>query len=172
MRQKEAEQRNAAATEVSAAEVATPVPLAPQDLPAAHTGIDIPPPILQDTEPLSALRSMESSPDGFVDVRVSATSSPTLSISTVSDLTPTDLSDDIGEDSGEHTNTHHDTFYFQDGNVEIMCGDTTFRVHSTILSFASSKLRDIFSHMPRPRVIFDDSAEDFVVLLKMIYTPG
>lgn len=182
MRQKEEEEeRHAAAAEVSTAEVATPPAFVPQDLPAAHISIDIPPPALQDTGLVSVLRSVESSPDSFVDVHISATSSPTLSISTISDLTPTELDDDIGEGGGAQTNIHHDTFYFEDGNVEIVCGNTVFRVHSTIISFASPKLRDIFSRMPHahtqmsgryPRVIFDDSVEDFSVLLKLIYTPG
>ena len=78
-------------------------------------------------------------------------------------------------------NTHHDTFYFEDGNVEIVCENTVFRIHSSIISFASSNLRDITSpptllnaQMPegRPRVTVSDSAEDFGALLKMIYTPG
>ena len=102
-------------------------------------------------------------------------SSPTLSISTVSDLTPTEL----GEI--EQTTARHDTFYFEDGNVEIMCGDTVFRIHSTVIGFSSPKLRDILSpsellHAPipegRPRITISESAEDFEILLKMIYTPG
>ena len=132
-------------------------------------------------ESVSVLRSVESTPDTFVDVRVSAISSPTLTISTVSDLTPTELGDIMGEGSGGRMNTHHDTFYFEDGNVEIVCEDTVFRIHSTVISFASSNLRDIVSPptllnapMPegRPRITVSDSAKDFGVLLKMIYTPG
>ena len=182
MRQKEEEeQRNRRATEVSATEVENPVASVPQDLPVAHVGVDTPSSALQDTEPTSALRSVESSPETFVDPRVSAVSSPTSSISTVSDLSPTELGDDIGEGNGKRTNTHHDTFYFEDGDVEIVCQDTVFRVHSTIISFASATLRDILSqsariHPPmlrgRPRISFDDSVEDFAVLLKMVYTPG
>ena len=84
------------------------------------------------------------------------------------------------ERSEEQTTIRHDTFYFEDGNVEIMCEHTVFRVHSTIISFSSSKLRDILSSstilnasMPEgcPRISFTDSAEDFGVLLKMIYIP-
>ncbi|KAF9651088.1 hypothetical protein BDM02DRAFT_962654 [Thelephora ganbajun] len=109
-----------------------------------------------------------------------AVSSPTSSISTVSDLTPTELDDGIGEGSGERATTRHETFYFQDGNVEILCGDVLFRVHSTIISFASSKLRDILSqqallHTPMPegcaRITLTDSADDFAALLKMIHMP-
>ena len=77
--------------------------------------------------------------------------------------------------------TRHETFYLEDGNVEIMCGQTIFKVHSPILSFSSRNLRDMLSSptllnapIPEgcPRIAFKDSAEDFAVLLKMIYTPG
>ena len=107
--------------------------------------------------------------------------SPTLNISTVSDWTSTGPGEDIGECSVEQRLTHHKTFYFDDGNVEIVCGDTVFRVHSTTISFSSSKLRDMLSqstllNAPRPegcpRLIFTDSAQDFWVLLKMIHDPG
>ena len=103
-----------------------------------------------------------------------------MSISTVSDLTPTELGE-IEEGDGKRITTRHETFYLEDGNVEIMCGQTIFRVHSTVVSFFSLNLRDILSSsillnapMPGgcPRVVFKDSAEDFAVLLKMIYTPG
>lgn len=78
------------------------------------------------------------------------------------------------------TVVRHKAFYLEDGNVEILCGDTCFRVHSQIVSFSSSTLRDILSKsileatMPAgcPRVVFEDSPDDFVILLKMIYTPG
>ncbi|KAF9646654.1 hypothetical protein BDM02DRAFT_2982701 [Thelephora ganbajun] len=200
LQRREEEQRNAAVVEASAAEVETPVAFVPQDLPAVHTTIDFPSSIFQHLEPISVVQVAESTSTTFVDahdpivssptlnisttfvdIRDPAVSSPTLSISTVSDLTPTELGDDIGEDSGERITTRHETFYFQDGNVEILCGDTLFRVHSTVISFASSKLRDILSqqallHAPMPegcaRITLTDSAEDFAVLLKMIYTPG
>jgi hypothetical protein len=77
--------------------------------------------------------------------------------------------------------TRHETFYFEDGNVEIVCGGTVFRVHSTIVSFSSPKLREILIqlaplHAPTsegpPRISVMDSAEDFAVLLRLIYTPG
>ena len=125
------------------------------------------------------MHDAEPSSQTFTDVPVSSFSSPTFSISTVSDLTPTEL--EIGH-SEEQATTRHDTFYFEDGNVEIVCGDTVFRVHSTTISFSSPKLRDILSpssillnaSMPEgcPRVAFTDNTEDFAVLLKMIYTPG
>ena len=181
-RNEEEEQRNATtAEEAPTGEVDTPIAFAPQDLPATHIGVGVPSSTLQGTEPVSAALVVDSSPDSFVDVRVSAVSSPTLSISTISDLTPTEAGDDIGEGGGELIPTHHETFYFRDGNVEIICGDTVFRVHSTIISFASSQLQDILSqstllHAPMPegcpRINLADNAQDFAVLLKMVYTPG
>ena len=148
------------------AEVETPIAFAPHDLPTAETDTDIHSSILQgDVWPFSG---------ASVNIPSTAPSSPTFSISTVSDLTPTEL----GE---EQTITRHDTFYFEDGNVEIVCGETVFRIHSTIISFSSPKFRDMLSptallNAPTPegcpRIIFADSAEDFAVLLKMIYTPG
>jgi len=160
--------------------VGTPVAFSPQDLPAT-LNITIPSPILQGAERSSVSHDMEPSPDAFIDDRTATVSSPTLSISTISDLTPTEFDEDIGEDSGERILTRHQTFYLEDGNVEIACGQTIFRVHSTVVSFSSPNLRDMLSsstllnaQMPEgcPRVVFKDSAEDFAVLLKMIYTPG
>jgi len=103
------------------------------------------------------------------------------SISTISDLTLTEFDEDIEEGSGKRIPARHETFYLEDGNVEIVCGQTAFRVHSPIVSFSSPILRDMLSPstllsapMPGgcPRVVFRDSAEDFAVLLEMIYTPG
>jgi hypothetical protein len=96
-------------------------------------------------------------------------------------LTPTELGEDIGEGNSERIITRHETFYFEDGNVEIVSGGTIFRVHSTVVSFSSPKLRDILSrsaliHAPTPegppRIIVMENAVDFAVLLKIIYTPG
>ena len=123
---------------------------------------------------------VEPSSETIINIPATAVSSPTSTISAVSDLTPTELGEEI-EHAEEQAPTRHDTFYFEDGNVEIVCEHTVFRVHSTIISFSSSKLRDILSPstilsapMPEgcPRIAFIDSAEDFGVLLKMIYTPG
>ena len=158
-------------------EMETPVAFVPQDLPVTTIDIQIPPPILQDIESRSVFRDVQSSSEVFFNVSAGIISSPTSSISTISDLTPTELDEGVEE----QTTVHHDTFYFEDGNVEIMCGDTVFRVHSTVISFSSPKLRDILSpsallHAPipegRPRVTIPEGAEDFGVLLKMIYTPG
>jgi hypothetical protein len=166
-------------TEISA-EVETPVASTPKDLPADTIDIRLPSSILQDIELPSVLLDLESSSKTFVSVPAGTISSPTLSISTVSDLTPTELGEEI-EYGEEQTATRHDTFYFEDGNVEIVCGHALFRVHSTIISFSSPKLRDILSplallHAPtpegRPQITISESAEDFGILLKMIYTPG
>ena len=162
------------------AEVETPVTFVAQDLPAVNIDVRIPSSILQDIQPPSALHDAESSSETFVDVPAGMTSSPTLSISAVSDLTPTEFGEET-EPSEEQAAARHNTFYFEDGNVEIVCGLTLFRVHSTIISFSSSKLREILSpsallHAPtpegRPRITVSESAEDFGILLKMIYTPG
>ena len=163
------------------AENENPVAFAPQDLPIT-TNIGIPSsPILRATEPSSALHDGESSPDASTGDQTTAVSSPALSISTVSDLTPTELGEDIVKDSGEQIQTRHETFYLEDGNVEIVCGHTVFRVHSPVVSFSSPNLRNALSPSTLlsaptpegcPRVVFKDNAEDFSVLLKMIYTPG
>ena len=167
------------AAEASAG-VETPMAFAPQNLPAAAIEIEIPPSISQNIKSSAVFNGLDALPEPFIGVTTGATSSPTLSISTISDLTPTELGEDI-EHASEQMATRHDTFYFEDGNVEIMCGDTIFRVHSTTISFSSPKLRDILSQPAPldaptpggcPRVTISDSAEDFAILLKMIYTPG
>ena len=179
-RKEEEEQGNGATAEIPTAEFETPVALAPQDPPVTHIpAVDVPSsPVLQAVELLSVLRDLEYS-ETFVNIPPTAVPSPTLSISTVSDPTPTELNEDIEDDSD--VAIHHDTFYFEDGNVEIVCEHTLFRVHSTTISFSSPKLRDILSQSAllraptpegRPRITVADTAQDFAVLLKMIYTPG
>ena len=77
--------------------------------------------------------------------------------------------------------TPHDTFYLEDGNVEVLCGNTLFRVHTSILSFHSLTLRRMFApptlataESPNgcPRISSTDTARDFATLLEMIYLPG
>ena len=154
----------------------TPVVFSPQDLPAVTIDVGTPPSIFQGIESSSVFNDVDSLPEPFI----SAAASPTLSISTISDLTPAGLGED-SEHGEEQVATRHDTFYFEDGNVEILCGGTIFRVHSPILSYSSPNLRDILSqpallHAPTPggcpRVTISNSGEDFAILLKMIYTPG
>ena len=176
----ETEKEDGAAVEIPA-EIDTPVAFSLQDLPIATIDIDILSSVLQAVASPSILDDVESSPETFVEVPTGTPSSPTFSISTISDLTPTEFDDDTGEESGKRMTTRHETFYFEDGNVEILSGGTMFRVHSTVVSFSSPKLRDILSRSALlraptpegcPRITVTDNAVDFAVLLKMIYTPG
>lgn len=152
----------------------------PRDLPAATVGIALPSYILEDIKFPSVLCHVESLSETFVNVPAGTIPSPESSIFTISDLASTELCEEI-EHGEQEAIVLHDTFYFEDGNVEIVCGHTLFRVHSTIVSFSSPKLRDVLSpsallHSPtpqgRPRVSIRESAEDFGTLLKMVYTPG
>ena len=176
----ETERGGAAAAKVSVG-TKTHVAFVPQDLPVATIDLDIPSSVLQDVTLHPIPDDVEFSPETFVEVPTGTPSSPTLSISTVSDLTPTELDEDTGEGGRGRMTTRHDIFYFEDGNVEIVSEGTIFRVHSTIVSFSSPKLRDILSrsaliHAPTPegppRITVTDSAVDFATLLRMIYTPG
>ena len=160
----------------ASAEVETPVAFPPQNLPTAAIEIRIPPSISQNIK-TSVFNGLDSLPESFVNVTAGTASSPMLSIFTISDLTPTELGEDIEHSSEAQVPTRHETFYFEDGNVEILCGDAVFRVHSAVVSFSSPKLsQTALLHAPTPggcpRVTISDSAEDFAILLKMIYTPG
>jgi len=123
-----------------------------------------------------------------------ATQSPSISIATLSDFTTADVSDDesptdptISDTSDDELSidpaavTQHETFYLEDGNVEVLCGNTLFRVTASILSFQSPTLRRMFAktnlasaESPNgcPRVLSSDTTTDFATLLKMIYLPG
>ena len=77
--------------------------------------------------------------------------------------------------------TQHETFYIEDGNVEVLCGNALFYLHTSILSFHSPALRRMFSQNSLamgepsngcPRILSSDTAKDFTTLLKMIYLPG
>ena len=108
------------------------------------------------------------------------TQSPSTSISALSDFTIEDTSDE--EPLVDPTViTTHDTFYLQDGNVEVLCGNTLFRVHTSILSFHSPTLNQMFAQTglataesPNgcPRILSSDTAMDFAILLKIIYLPS
>ena len=122
------------------------------------------------------------------------TQSPSISIATLSDFTIADTSDSepfidptIGDTSDDGLLINpaaavpHETFYLEDGNVEVLCGNTLFRVHTTILSFHSPVLRRMFAQInlataesPNgcPRILSSDDPKDFATLLKMIYLPG
>ena len=122
------------------------------------------------------------------------TQSPSVSISTLSDFTIADASDDEPPNGPTFADTSedeplvdstavvpHETFYLDDGNVEVLCGNVLFRVHVSTLSFHSPALRRMFvrtnlatAESPNgcPRILSSDTAKDFVTLLKMIYLPG
>ena len=105
--------------------------------------------------------------------------SPSISIATLSDFTIADTSDDeFPLDSA--TTTPHDTFYLEDGNVEVLCGNTLFRVHASIVSFHSPVLSQMLAkanlaaaESPNgcPRISSSDPVADFTTLLKIIYLP-
>ena len=104
--------------------------------------------------------------------------SPSMSIATLSDFTVANTSDDEPLDS--MAITPHDTFYLEDGNVEVLCGNILFLVHASILSFHSPVLGQMFtkanlataeSPTGYPRILSADTALDFATLLKIIYLP-
>ena len=88
-----------------------------------------------------------------------ATHSPSLSIATLSDFTIADTSDDespidtaiagVSDNEppvgGPAATAQHETFYLQDGNVEVLCGNTLFCVHTSTLSSHSPALRRMFA---------------------------
>ena len=103
-----------------------------------------------------------------------------MSIASLSDFTVADTSDDESP-VDPTTVAHHNTFYLKDGNVEVLCGKTLFRVHTSVLSFHSPALRRMFDESSLatadspngcPRILSSDSATDFATLMKMIYLPG
>ena len=103
-----------------------------------------------------------------------------MSIASLSDFTVADTSDDESP-IDPTTVTHHDTFYLEDGNVEVLCGNTLFRVHTSVLAFHSPALRRMFTQTSLatadspngcPRIPSSDTATDFATLMKMIYLPG
>jgi len=106
--------------------------------------------------------------------------SPSISITSLSDFTVADISDD--ESPLDPTAiTPHDTFYLEDGNVEVLCGNTLFRVHPGTLSFHSPVISQMFAksnlataESPNgcPRILSSDTATDFATLLKVIYLPA
>jgi len=107
------------------------------------------------------------------------TQSPSISIATLSDFTIADASD--GESPIDPMSmTPHDTFYLEDGNAEVLCGNTLFRVHASVLSLHSPVLSRMLAkanlavaESPNgcPRIPFSDTATDFATLLKIIYLP-
>ena len=123
----------------------------------------------------------------------SVTQSPSTSIATLSDFAITDIDDDeppidpIADTSDDElpvdptATAPHETFYFEDGNAEVLCRNMLFRVHTTVLSLHSPVLCRIFAQTnlaaaesPNgcPRLLTSDTPEDFATLLKTIYLPG
>ena len=111
--------------------------------------------------------------------RSPVTHSPSISIASLSDFTIADTSDDEAPIDPAAI-TPHDTFYFEDGNVEVLCGNTLFRIHTSVLSlhspvlgqmFAKSNLATAESPNGCPRIQSSDMATDFSTLLKIIYLP-
>ena len=109
--------------------------------------------------------------------------SPSSSITTLSDFTIADPSDaEYFIDPTEPIAlVHHEIFYLEDGNVEVLCGNTLFRIHTSVLSFHSPVLRQMLSRTnletaesPNgfPRILSSDAASNFTTLLKVIYLPG
>ena len=124
------------------------------------------------TEPAAAPET-ETAPESPV------TQSPSISIATLSDFTIADTPDDESPVDPAAV-TPHETFYLEDGNVEVLCDNTLFRVHTSILSFHSPALRQMLSQTSLastespngcPRILSSDTATDFATLLKMIYLP-
>ena len=119
-------------------------------------------------------------PEGNTSPESSTPHSPSISVATMSDFTVGDTSDD--EPLFDPTViTPHDTLYFQDGNVEILCGNTLFRVHTSVLSLHSlvlgrmlvtANLATAESPSGCPRILSSDTATDFATLLKVIYLPA
>jgi len=118
--------------------------------------------------------------------------SPSMSISTLSDFTVADVSDDDSSMAPTFVNSgdeplidptavvSHETFYLEDGNVEVLSGNTLFRVHATTLSFHSPALRRMFAQTSLataespngcPRILSSDPATDLVTLLNIVYLP-
>jgi len=106
--------------------------------------------------------------------------SPSISITSLSDFTVADTSDDESPIDPTAITTH-DTFYLEDGNAEVLCGNTLFRVHAGALLFHSPVLSQMFAksnlaaaESPNgcPRILSSDTATDFATLLKVIYLPA
>ena len=156
---------NSAGADPAATPVITSLGLPSRDL---ESQIAHPPPF----EPVFALE-MDASP------RSPASHSPSISIASISDFTAADTFDD--EPPLDSTAiTAHGAFYFEDGNVEVLCNNTLFRVHTSVLSLHSPVLGRMFTkanlataESPNgcPRILSSEAATDFTTLLKIIYLP-
>ena len=167
--------------------IATPI--------ATSLGLPNRDPEWQIPKPLSPKSTSVPEPTTIFEPPVTpVTQSPSSSIATLSDFTIADTSDDeppvdssIADTSDDNPPVDsaaivpHKTFYLEDDSVEVLCGNTLFRVHTTILSFHSPALRWMFAptrlvtaESPNgcPRITSSDTATDFTTLLRMIYFPG
>jgi len=118
--------------------------------------------------------------------------SPSLSVSTLSNFTAAAVSDDefsivstfnASDDEPLIESiavVPHETFYLEDGNVEVLCENTLFRVHASALSFHSPALHRMFAQTSLaiaespngcPRILSSDPATDFSALLGIVYLP-
>ena len=136
------------------------------------------PSIREQSQPPTLPSPAPDIPSGW-SPRASAPSSPSTSITALSDFTIADSLDDEPILEPE-TITPHDVFYLDDGSVGVVCDKTLFRVHTSALSFHSPVLRQMFSQAnltaaesPNgcPRVMSSGSPTDFATLLKVIYLP-
>jgi len=121
-----------------------------------------------------------------------AIQSPSVSIATFSDFTIADASDDgspirtLADTADDEllvdpmAMVPHETFYLEDGNVEVLCGNTLSRVTVSTLSFYSPALRQMFAQTNLAtaespngcrRILSSDTAKDFTTLLKVVYLP-
>jgi len=148
------------------------------------------PSIGEQSQPLTLPSPVPDIPSGR-SPQSSAPPSPSTSITALSDFTIADSLNDEPILEPETTTLHeptlepetitpHDTFYLDDGSVEVLCGKTLFRVHTSTLSFHSPVLRQMFSQAnltaaesPNgcPRIVSSGTPTDFATLLKVVYIP-
>jgi len=78
------------------------------------------------------------------------------------------------------TITSHDMFYLDNRSVEVVCSKTLFHIHTSMLSFHSPMLCQMFSQVnlttaESPNgclcIVSSDTPTNFVTLLKVIYLP-
>ena len=136
---------------------------------------DLEPQVLQ-PPPLDSV----TSPEPDIVHASPAIRSPSVSISTLSDITMADTSDDESPAVPAGI-TPHSTFYLEDGNVEVLCGSTLFRIHTSILSFHSSALHQVFgqaslesAESPNgcPRICSSDSTMDLPHFSRLYISQG
>ena len=129
-----------------------------------------PPPFLLESDITPEIGTIHASP---------VIQSPSLSIVALSDFAADTSDDESLIDSTAITS--HAAFYLEDGNVEVLCGNTLFRVHVSVLSPYSHVLGQMLSKVnlaaaesPNgcPRILSSDVATDFVTLLKIVYLPA